>query len=217
MKKILYLIPLLLGIIACGAQPQPTPNIADIVSATLTAIAQNNPEVIAPQPTFTPISILEEPTATQQAAPEMNNSILSLEILQNATYHSPDWGEYQLSNGVYYRTPPTAQESPETYTTHLLDTILYGDMNDDGIQDAVVFLNTQNGGTGHFIEMAVFLYWNGGPVNVKTEYLGDRVIVESGTVEGGLITLSLRVQGPNDPACCPSQIEERKFFYDMNN
>ncbi len=158
-----------------------------------------------------------EPIASQQAAPEANNSILSLDILQNATYRSPDWGEYQLSNGVYYRTPPTSQESPETYTTHLLDTILYGDMNDDGAQDAVVFLNTQNGGTGHFIEMAVFLNLNDSPVNVNTEYLGDRVIVESGTVEGGLITLNLRTQGPNDPACCPSQIEERKFFYDMNN
>lgn len=78
-------------------------------------------------------------------------------------------------------------------------------------------LNTQNGGTGHFIEMAVFLNLNDSPVNVNTEYLGDRVIVESGTVEGGLITLNLRTQGPNDPACCPSQIEERKFFYDMNN
>lgn len=204
---------MLFGIIACGTQPQPTPNIADIVSATLTAIAQTNTQVVAPQPTFTPIPILVEPTSTQQAAPEA----FSLDILQNATYRSPDWGEYQLSNGVYYRTPPTAQESPEAYTTHLLDTVLYGDMNDDGVQDAVVFLNTQNGGTGHFIEMAVVLNWNGGPVNVETEYLGDRVIVESGTVEGGLITLNLRVQGPNDPACCPSQIEERKFFYDMNN
>lgn len=217
MKKILYLLPILLGIIACGAQPQPTPNIADIVSATLTAIAQTNLQVVAPQPTFTSIPIMVEPIASQQAAPEANNSILSLDILQNATYRSPDWGEYQLSNGVYYRTPPTSQESPETYTTHLLDTILYGDMNDDGAQDAVVFLNTQNGGTGHFIEMAVFLNLNDSPVNVNTEYLGDRVIVESGTVEGGLITLNLRTQGPNDPACCPSQIEERKFFYDMNN
>jgi len=65
MKKLLYLLPLLLGIFACGAQPQPTQNTADIVNATLTAIAQNNPQVVAPQSTITPISVQASPTAIQ--------------------------------------------------------------------------------------------------------------------------------------------------------
>ena len=46
MKKLIYLLPLLFGLIACGAQPQPTQNVNEIVNATLTAIAQNNPQVI---------------------------------------------------------------------------------------------------------------------------------------------------------------------------
>lgn len=49
MKKIIYLLPLLLGIFACGSQPQPAQNVSDIVNATLTAIAQNNPQGITPQ------------------------------------------------------------------------------------------------------------------------------------------------------------------------
>ena len=65
MKKLLYLLPLLLGIIACGAQPQSTQNVADMVNATLTAIAQDNPQVIAPQTTFTPSSVQVQPAATQ--------------------------------------------------------------------------------------------------------------------------------------------------------
>ncbi len=65
MKKLLYLLPLLLGIFACGVQPQSTQNMADIVNATLTAIAQNNPQVITPQTTFTPISVQASPTAIQ--------------------------------------------------------------------------------------------------------------------------------------------------------
>jgi len=51
MKKILYLLPLLLGIFACNAQPQPTQKVTDIVNATLTAIAQNNPQVVIAVPT----------------------------------------------------------------------------------------------------------------------------------------------------------------------
>ena len=67
MKRILYLLPLLLGIFACGAQPSPTQDVSGIVNATLTAIAQNNVQVVAPQATFTPIPIQMQPTATQVA------------------------------------------------------------------------------------------------------------------------------------------------------
>jgi hypothetical protein len=230
MKKLLYLLPLFLGVFACGAQPQPTPNVADIVNATLTAIAQNNLQVVVLQSTFTPTPVQVQPTASapiviqvqptaiqQQVAPQVSSLPLSLDSLRYATYRSPDWGEFQLSDGTYYRTPSTSQESPETYTTRLLDTVLYGDINLDGVEDAVVFLGTQNGGTGHFVEMAAVLNLNGIPVNVSTQYLGDRVIVESGTIQGGLITLTLRVQGPNDPLCCPSQIIEKKFYIDAVN
>ena len=187
-------------------------NITTFSDATATPAASCLPAHLAAE-TPTSIANLELPTMTPQTV----GSALSIDILRNATYRSPDWGEFQLSDGVYYRTPPTAQESPETYTTRLLDTILYGDINQDGLEDAVVFLSTQNGGTGHFIEMAAVLNLNGNPVNISTQYLGDRVIVESGTVQGGSITVNLRVQGPNDPACCPSQIDVRNFFIDANN
>jgi len=73
MKKILYLLPLVLGIFACGAQPQSTQNVADIVNATLTAVAQNNPQVIAPPTTFTPNSVQAQPTAIQ-SEPVPSNS-----------------------------------------------------------------------------------------------------------------------------------------------
>ena len=233
MKKILFLLPILLVILACGAQSSPTQDVSRIVNATLTAIAQANPQVIAPQSTFTPtpiqvqpiipativvqtqpVIVQAQPTAIQQVEQQVGNLTLSLDILRNATYYSPDWGEFQLSNGIYYRTPPTAQESPDIYTTHLLDTILYGDINLDGFQDAVVFLSTQNGGTGHFVEMAAVLNLNGNPSNISTLSLGDRVVIESGAVQNGVITLNLRVQGPNDGLCCPSQLVTWNFHLD---
>ncbi len=67
MKRILPLLPLLLMIAACGTQPAPTQDVSSMVNATLTAIAQNNPQVAAPQPTFTPISIQTQPLTTQVA------------------------------------------------------------------------------------------------------------------------------------------------------
>jgi len=130
---------------------------------------------------------------------------LSQSVLRNSTYRSPDWGEFHLTDGVYYRTPLNSQESPESYTTRIQGPIFYGDINADGLEDALVILSTQNGGSGHFIELAAVLNQNGNAYNFATTSLGDRVAVESGKVENGTIVLNMRVQGPNDGLCCPSQ------------
>ena len=84
MKRILYLLPLFLGIFACGAESQQAQNMADVVSATLTAIAQNNPQVIA-LPTTSPPSVQAQPTAIQ-SEPVPSNSPAST---GNITYFWP--------------------------------------------------------------------------------------------------------------------------------
>jgi hypothetical protein len=79
------------------------------------------------------------------------------------------------------------------------------------MEDAVVFLSTQTGGTGHFRELAAVLNRGGLPDNVATVSLGDRVAIESARIQAGVITLDLRVHGPNDGLCCPSQFETWRF------
>lgn len=152
-------------------------------------------------PTSAPASDLSTPVP----ASGLESAILSPSMLLNSTYRSPDWGEFQLTNGVYYRTPPTSQESLVSYTTRIQDPIFYGDLNADGLEDALVILSTQNGGSGHFIELAAVLDQNGNAYNISTIYLGDRVVVESGKVENSTVVLNMRVQGPDDGLCCPSQ------------
>jgi len=72
MKKILYLLPLLLGILACGIQSEPTQDVGNIVNATLTAIARNNFQESAPQPNLTPVSIQEVPTAIKITSSDLH-------------------------------------------------------------------------------------------------------------------------------------------------
>jgi len=141
---------------------------------------------------------------------------LSQSVHLNSTYRSPDWGEFQLTDGIYYRTLPTSQESPETYTTRFQGLVFYGDINADGLEDALVILSTQNGGSGHFVELAAVLNQNGSFYNVATISLGDRVVVESGKVENGTIVLNMRVHGPNDGLCCPSQFITWNFALNGN-
>lgn len=143
--------------------------------------------------------------------PTPSSGSLTLENLQNAQYHSPDWGDDPLINGAYYRMPTTPGESAQIYSTQLDERFASGDLNADGVEDAVAFLRTQNGGTGHFVEMAAVLNQAGAPYNISTVDLGDRVIVESVQITDGVIILAMRVQGPNDGMCCPSQLETWQF------
>ena len=159
----------------------------------------------------TPTSAPSSNLSTPIPAGGSGSATLSQAVLLNSTYRSPDWGEFQLKDGVYYRTPPTSQESPESYTTHIQGPVFYGDINADGLEDALVILSTQNGGSGHFVELAVVLNQNGAAYNISTIYLGDRVVVESGRVENGTIVLGMLVQGPNDSLCCPSQFVTWNF------
>ena len=119
--------------------------------------------------------------ATPQAAAAPQ---LSLSALQNAEYTSPDWGVYRLTQGVYQRPALNPGEFSSAYVTQLLEPIAYGDLDADSIQDAAVFLATQNGGTGHFVELAAMLDRNGQPVNASTMSLGDRVGVEASAHPG---------------------------------
>jgi len=138
---------------------------------------------------------------------EVGSRALTLDSLKSARYHSPDWGDFQLVAGVFHRPPSAPGESPEANLTQLIEPVAYGDLNADGLEDAVVFLSTQTGGTGHFREMAAMLNRGGQPFDISTVPLGDRVVIESAHIAGGIITLGMRVHGPDDPLCCPSRSE----------
>lgn len=180
----------------------------------------NTISYLAPTPTppalCTPSALPPSNLSTPTPPAESANTNLSEDVLRSGEYSSPDWGAFQLTNGIYYRTPPTSQESPDVYTTRIQDPIFYGDINEDGFEDALVILNTQNGGSGHFIELAVVINQNERPYNISTITLGDRVVVESGTVENGIIALSMRVHGSNDGLCCPSQSVTWNFALNGN-
>lgn len=136
---------------------------------------------------------------------------LTLAALQNAEYRSADWGTFRLTDGLYERPPQNPGESASAYTSRLLEPAAFGDLNADGAEDAVVGISTQNGGTGHFVELAAVLNRGGAPQNVDMLSLGDRVVIEQARIESGLVTLNMRVHSASDGLCCPSQSETWHF------
>jgi hypothetical protein len=85
------------------------------------------------------------------------------------------------------------------------------DIDGDGSPDAVAVVMSHAGGTGTFMELAVFALngrrwiWRG------SVSLGDRVSVRVLAVEGDTVLVRMVTHGPEDPMCCPTFQEERRF------
>jgi hypothetical protein len=108
MKKTICLLPLLLGIIACGSQSMSTQKIPDINSATLTAIAQNNSQTSTLHSTSIPTSTAVFASPTMLTAASLPPS--SLTDRQPAipeTWKTFNHGDYTLSYPSAYSIDPT--------------------------------------------------------------------------------------------------------------
>lgn len=188
----------ILFLIACQALSQPGG-----LSSTPThpsAIYPLEQTPTAVQFVYTPTSDLPNPTLPAEV------QRLSMLLIENAQFHSPIWGTFILTNGTYYRTPNEPNASPDVYSTKLFGSAAYGDLNADGVEDAVVILQTHNGGSGDTKELAALLNVNGQPYNISTVGIGSLVAVEDLQVQSGEIIVTARTLGPNDPLCCPSQL-----------
>ena len=140
-----------------------------------------------------------------QAQPVAAEADLTLEALQNASYQGIYDEPVQLTDGQYEGEPfvpggasrPTVVLHPEVYA--------FGDLNGDGVDDAVVILIENSGGSGNFRYLAAVINQDGAPVNIATQFVGDREQVQAITIEDGEIMLNMVAHGPEDPMCCPTQ------------
>jgi uncharacterized membrane protein len=141
---------------------------------------------------------------------EQNRS-MTIEDIKNAAYFS-EWsstGKVQLTNGIYREkiVPDSATE----LVIRLNDTIAFGDLNNDGVNEAAAILITDGGGSGTFRDLVVLTDCNGLPKHIATATLGDRVRVQSLSVQSGHILLEMITHGTDDPMASPS-LQVRKQF-----
>jgi heat shock protein HslJ len=126
-----------------------------------------------------------------------------VEALRNAEYKS-EWTKsrmVQLAGGEY-REQAAPGSATETVVM-LTDQIAVGELN--GQPAAAVILVTDPGGSGTFYDLAVVVEQDGQLVNVATTTLGDRVQVNSLSIENGQIVVDLVTHGQDDPMCCPTK------------
>jgi heat shock protein HslJ len=126
-----------------------------------------------------------------------------VEALRNAEYMS-EWtksGMVQLAGGEY-REQAAPGSATETVVM-LTDQVAVGELN--GQPAAAVILVTDPGGSGTFYDLAIVIEQDGQLVNVATTSLGDRVQINSLSIEDGQVVVDMVTHGQDDPMCCPTK------------
>jgi heat shock protein HslJ len=86
---------------------------------------------------------------------------------------------------------------------------LTGDVTGDGKANIVVLLWSSSGGSGTFDYISVVGRTETGVASLATAVLGDRIQVRQGRIVDGRIELDVVQAGPEDAACCPTQMATR--------
>jgi hypothetical protein len=157
------------------------------------------------------------PEGAEEPAPQEEiDTELTLEELRNTEYFAVEYDEkVQLKDGSYFK--PWQPDSASGLSVAIYDNkIAFGDLDNDGKEDAAVILSTSGGGSGSFRSLVIMLNRNGKPWYLTEKSLGDRVVVNAITIESGIITLDMIVHAPGDGLCCPS-LEKISNFRLFNN
>ncbi|MCK5447389.1 MAG: hypothetical protein KAJ43_04560 [Gemmatimonadetes bacterium] len=138
--------------------------------------------------------------------PSTSPAELSAAVLRSATYTSlyVEEGEILLENGIF-------EDTARRVAVYFIPEYAVGDLDQDGVPDAVVVLATNTGGSGTFHDLAVVLNRDGVPENTANFFLGDRVPVDRIRIVDEEIHVELTMHGPADPMCCPSLEVTRKL------
>jgi len=188
-----------------------------ILALALAAMACNipsttplSPSMLPPADTVTPPTPTLTTVPTDTPAPQITPvpGGLTLDMLKNATYHTPFYARtITLVNGAY-----SEGSNPVTYSVQMLGVYDFGDMNGDGKDDAAVILAENGGGSGTFESLVVMVNQAGAPHQAGEAKLGDRVHINSVDISSDVVHLDMLVQGPGDALCCPSLPEKQNYW-----
>jgi membrane-bound inhibitor of C-type lysozyme/heat shock protein HslJ len=142
--------------------------------------------------------------SSEQVTETVDTSALTVEQLGNATYSGIYEEPVTLSEGLYEGEPFVEGGASRPTVQLIVETILYGDLNADGVDDAAMMLVENSGGSGVFNYIGAQLNQDGQPVDAGTILLGDRTQIQSAAIEDGQIVINMVTQGPEDAMCCPT-------------
>ena len=142
----------------------------------------------------------------------------TLEEMKNATYKGlANIGDRVSLVDGKWQGRPSASESPIRPIVQLLEPLrIIGDMNGDGVEEAVVLLNLSTGGTGQLVHIAVVGRRRGRVENLATRMIGDRVQIRDVRIRDQKLFVDLVRAGAQDAMCCPGEVATQAWTLAKN-
>jgi hypothetical protein len=89
--------------------------------------------------------------------------------------------------------------------------VVFGDVDGDGVDDAVVVLVSSGGGSGIFYQLVAVRQRNGIVETPAVKSLGDRITINQINITNRIVTVDMITHGPDDPSCCPTERQVLKL------
>jgi hypothetical protein len=105
-----------------------------------------------------------------------------------------------------------APGSAERVETRILGEPVWGDLNGDGREDAVMVLSHRTGGTGSFYYVAAAIQSANGWIGTNAVLLGDRIPSMALAIRHGVVIASYADRRATDPMAAAPSVETRKFL-----
>ncbi|WP_456380969.1 META domain-containing protein [Thiolapillus sp.] len=106
--------------------------------------------------------------------------------------------------------------APDRQSRGLIDGFeLLGDLDGDGKEEIVLAFWDASGGSGVFNYLVILDLAND-KISSHSIFVGDRVQILGGEIEGNKIVVNLVEHADTDPACCPAQKAIRTWAYEKD-
>ena len=198
---------------ACTSSPKTTTSVvSETVPTEPALVTRTQPQI---EPTAVPQT---EPTAAVETEPEPQppqppatvDSISDVDFLNFVHDSGLDFGPEDgvlVTDGEY----TNGEFGDDEYFALTVTDIEFGDLNNDGIDDALVATSWNGGGSGHFDAVHAYRLVDGVPVLAGQLGFGDRA-------HGGIYDVMIDATGASvwsfstsGGACCPEQVTENKI------
>lgn len=137
--------------------------------------------------------------------------IIDKTILKNSKYLLLEGDTVELRNGDFENN-----KSGE-YLLVKLEYVCFGDLNNDGVDDAAVILGETGGGSGYFYYLYTVINESKKPEVIKNFVeLGDRKIIKSFKIQNGEIIIDLLTHRPGDALASPTLKKSLKYKFAEN-
>lgn len=183
---------------ACASKPVTSPTLAPTENA-----------VVAISPTQTPAGDTSLDTAPTRT-PQIKASIL--EALPNVEYlvELASTGKAQLKDGLFEEEAAPGSATKTKIQLGKIQAI--GDVNGDGLEDAVVTLVVDPGGSGTFTYLALVLNQAGKPKPLAAVLMGDRIIVKSLALQNGNVQVTILTRKSDEPMSTEPTVEVMRVY-----